>query len=417
MISAPSFPVKTDLVLANARLATMVASSAAPYGLSPATAIAFSAGRIAWMGPEADIPADVSRSDCDGAWLLPAFVDCHTHLVFGGNRAGEFEQRLAGATYEEIARAGGGIKSTVAATRKANVDQLIAQALPRLRALAAEGVTVVEIKSGYGLDLESELKILRAARLLGECVPVTIRTTLLALHALPAEYAGRADAYVDFACNELIPAAAAAGLADAVDAFCENIAFSPAQVERLFEVARAHKLPVKLHAEQLSNQGGAALAARYGALSADHLEHLDEAGVAAMAAAGTTAVLLPGAFFHLREKQLPPIELLRRHGVPMAIASDGNPGTSPFSSLLLMLNMACTLFRLTPEEALAGVTREGARALGMADTHGTLAVGKSADVVLWNVGHPRELAYSYGTHRPAAIYRGGRPVAAARAVS
>jgi imidazolonepropionase len=273
-----------------------------------------------------------------------------------------------------------------------------------------EGVTVVEIKSGYGLDAGTELRMLRAARRLGERLPVTVRTTLLALHALPPEFAGRADAYVDYVCREVIPAAAREKLADAMDGFCEGIGFTPAQTERAFEAARAHGLPVKLHAEQLSNLRGAELAARFGALSADHLEYVDEEGVAAMARAGTVAVLLPGAFFFLREKQLPPVDLLRRHGVPIAIASDHNPGTSPYTSLLLMLNMACTAFRLTPAEALAGVTREAARALGMQSTHGTLEAGKAADVVLWDVGHPAELAYSYGSHRPHAVYRAGRAV-------
>ena len=348
--------------------------------------------------------------DARGGWLTPGLVDCHTHLVHAGNRAREFEMRLTGVTYEEIARAGGGINATVKATRAASEDELVAQALPRLQALAAEGVTVVEIKSGYGLDLDTELKMLRAARRLGASAPVTVRTTLLALHAVPPDYQGRADAYVDYACAELIPAAARERLADAVDGFCENIGFTRAQVERAFRAAREHGLPVKLHAEQLSNQQGAELAAGFGALSADHLEHLDERGVQAMARAGTVAVLLPGAFYFLRETKLPPIELLRKHRVPMAIASDNNPGTSPYASLLLMLNMACTSFRLTPEEALAGVTREAARALGMQDTHGTLAPGKAADVALWNVEHPAELAYSFGTHRPARLFRGGAQV-------
>ena len=286
----------------------------------------------------------------------------------------------------------------------------MAAALPRLRSLAAEGVTVVEIKSGYGQDLDTELKTLQAARRLGTLANVTVRTTLLALHALPPEYAGRADDYVEYACDVMIPEAAARGLADAVDAFCERIAFDASQVERLFRAAAARGLPVKLHAEQLSNQRGAQLAAKYRALSADHLEYLDDAGVQAMAAAKTVAVLLPGAFVFLGEKQLPPIDSLRRHGVPIAIATDHNPGTSPYSSLLLMLNLACAAFRLTPEEALAGVTRDGARALGMQETHGTLASGKAADVVLWDIEHPSELAYSYGTHRPAAAYRGGAEV-------
>ena len=387
-----------DLLLANVRLATMESNGAA-YGERAADAIGFHGGRIAWIGGAAKAPEAAKRIDGGGRWLTPALIDCHTHLVHAGNRAREFEMRLSGKTYEEIARAGGGIASTVAATRLASEDELVAQALPRLQSLVDEGVAVVEIKSGYGLDLDNELKMLRAARRLGELLPVTVRTTLLALHALPPEYAGRADAYVDFACAELIPAAAKAGLADAVDGFCDRIGFTAAQTERAFRAARDHGLPVKLHAEQLSNQRGAELAARFGALSADHLEYVDEAGIEAMAKSGTVAVLLPGAFFFLREKQLPPVELLRKHRVPMAIATDNNPGTSPYDSLLLMLNMACTCFRLTPEEALAGVTREAARALGLQDSHGTLEVGKSAQAVLWDVDHPAELAYSF-RHRP-----------------
>jgi imidazolonepropionase len=417
MMPTPTLPpgggseaTPASVVITNVRLATMKPGSA-PYGESACDAIAFAGGRIAWMGRSADAPASAQRIDGGGYWVTPGLVDCHTHLVYGGNRAQEFEMRLSGKSYEDIARAGGGIASTIRATRAASEDELVAAGLPRLQRIAADGTTVVEIKSGYGQDIEGELKTLRAARRLGTMAPVTVRTTLLALHALPAEYAGGADDYVDFACNELIPQAARAGLADAVDAFCERIAFTAAQVERLFRAAATHGLPVKLHAEQLSNQQGAQLAARYRALSADHLEYLDAAGVAAMAQAGTVAVLLPGAFVFLAEKQLPPVELLRTHRVPIAIATDHNPGTSPYSSLLLMLNLACAAFRLTPEEALAGVTREGARALGMQQTHGTLARGKAADLVLWDIAHPAQLAYSYGTHRPAAIYRAGVEVA------
>lgn len=395
-----------DLVIRNVRLATMEPGGE-PYGAVRANAIAFRGGRIAWIGDRREAPEAARSIDGEGRWLTPGLVDCHTHLVYAGNRAREFEMRLQGASYEEIARSGGGIRSTVRATRAASLDRLVAQSLPRLASLVAEGVTVVEIKSGYGLDLANETRMLQAARALTAVLPVTVRTTLLALHALPPEYEGRADDYVDYVCREMIPAIAGAGLADAVDAFCERIAFTPAQVERAFRAAREHGLRVKLHAEQLSNQGGAELASRYQALSADHLEHVDELGVAALGRAGTVAVLLPGAFFHLRENQAPPVELMRRHRVPIAIASDSNPGTSPYSSLLLMLNMACTQFRLTPEEALAGVTRNAARALGMHDTHGTLAAGKAADAVLWNIDEPAELACAFGAYRPAAIFRAG----------
>ena len=398
-----------DLVISNVRLATME-TDGEPYGTARADAIAFRDGRIAWIGDAHDAPAAKRRIDGAKRWLTPALVDCHTHLVYAGNRAREFTARLEGASYEDIARAGGGIMSTVRATRAASEEDLVAQAMPRLARLASEGVTVVEIKSGYGLDLENEMKMLRAARALAREVPVTVRTTLLALHALPPEYAGRADEYVDYVCETVIPAVAKEGLADAVDAFCERIAFTVEQTRRAFDAARAQGLPVKLHAEQLSNQRGAELAARHEALSADHLEYVDEAGVAAMARAGTVAVLLPGAFFYLRETQLPPVDAMRHHRVPIAIATDNNPGTSPYASLLLMLNMACTAFRLTPEEALAGVTRNAARALGMDARHGTLAVGKAADAVLWEIEDPSELAYSYGTHRPAAIFRAGAEI-------
>jgi imidazolonepropionase len=395
-----------DAVLSNVRLATMKAG-AGPYGAVGANAVAFEAGRIAWIGDGASAPQATRRIDGAGRWLTPGLIDCHTHLVHAGNRARELEMRLGGVSYEAIARAGGGINATVAATRAASEDELVAQALPRLRRLVDEGVTVVEIKSGYGLDIDNELKMLRAARRLGELLPVTVRTTLLALHAVPREYEGRADTYVEFVCDKLIPTVARARLADAMDGFCDRIGFTPSQTERAFRTAREYALPIKLHAEQLSNQHGAELAARYGALSADHLEYVDEQGVAAMARAGTVAVLLPGAFFYLRETRSPPIDLLRKHGVPMAIATDMNPGTSPYSSLLLMLNMACASFRLTPEEALAGVTREAARALGMQDTHGTLEPGKAADAVLWDIDHPAELAYSFGAHQPGAIFRNG----------
>ena len=396
-----------DLLLTNVRLATMEPGGA-PYGVQPFDAVAFRGPRIAWMGREAEAPKAAARIDAGGRWATPALVDCHTHLVYGGNRAHEFELRLAGKSYEEIARAGGGIASTVVATRNASEDELVSQSLPRLRRLAEDGVTLAEVKSGYGLDLEGELKMLRAARRLAKQVPVTIRSTLLALHALPKEYAGRADEYVDFVCRVVVPAAAAAGLADAVDAFCERIAFSPAHVERLFLAAREHHLPVKLHAEQLSNQHGARLAASFRALSADHLEYLDEEGAVAMADAGTVAVLLPGAFVFLGEKRSPPIALLRKHGVPMAVATDHNPGTSPYSSLLLMVNLACAVFRLTPEEALAGVTCHAAHALGLLD-RGVIEMGKRADLVIWDADDPAHLSWQIAGLKPRQAIFAGAP--------
>ncbi|MDQ2102563.1 imidazolonepropionase [Azospirillum isscasi] len=388
------------------------AATMGPMGNVRNAAIAVKDGRIAWVGAAGDLPAGraAEEHDLGGRWVSPGLIDCHTHLVFGGNRAREFEMRLEGATYEEIARAGGGIASTVAATRAADEESLIAAAAVRLQHLLAEGVTVVEVKSGYGLDLATERRMLRAARALGERFPVTVRTTGLAAHALPPEFAGRADDYIALVCGEILPSLAADGLLDAVDAFCERIAFSPEQTARVFDTAERLGLPVKLHADQLSDGGGAALAARYTALSADHVEHTGEDGARAMAAAGTVAVLLPGAFYMLRETKLPPIELFRRHGVPMAVSTDCNPGTSPAVSLLLMLNMACTLFRLTPQEALAGVTRNAARALGMAGTHGTLEPGKAADLAVWDVGDPAELCYWLGANPCAAVVRGGRLV-------
>lgn len=363
-----------------------------------ADALAFRAGRIAWLGRLADLPADLAglpRAALDGRLLTPAFVDCHTHLVHGGHRAREFELRLQGASYEQIAREGGGIVSTVAATRGAGVEGLVAQALPRLDAMLAEGVATIEIKSGYGLDQDTELDMLRAARRLAGLRPVRVVTTFLGAHAVPAEYRGRADDYLDQVCLPALRAAHAEGLVDAVDGFCEGIAFSPAQIARVFAEAARLGLPVKLHAEQLSNLGGAQLAARHGALSADHLEYATEADAAAMAAAGTVAVLLPGAYYVLRETQAPPVAAFRAQGVPMAVATDMNPGSSPLCSILMAMNMACTLFRLTPDEALAGVTLHAARALGLDDC-GALAPGLRADLAVWSVGSPAELAYRLG---------------------
>lgn len=389
------------------------AKAGEPYGIVEHGAIATQGERIAWVGAAADLPGqpqDLAETVLpqNGKWLTPGLVDCHTHLVFGGHRAHEFEQRLSGVSYEEIARQGGGINSTVRATRAASEDELVNRARQRLDRLLAEGVTTVEVKSGYGLNLETELRMLRAARRLGAEAPVTLRTSFLGAHTFPAEYRDRPDAYIDLICNEMLPQVAERGLADAVDAFCEGIALSPDQTEQVFRAAMEHDLPVKLHADQLSDLGGAALAARYGALSADHLEYTSDAGAQSMAKAGTVAVLLPGAFFTLRERQAPPVESFRRHGVPMAVATDCNPGSAPVLSLLLMLNMACTLFRLTPAEALAGVTRNAAKALGLGDQIGSLEVGKRADFALWDVEHPGELCYWLGGNPCAGIVRGGR---------
>jgi imidazolonepropionase len=389
--------MRCDRAWTNARLATL--DPARPgLGVIEAGVIAEAGGTILYAGPAADAPAfeAAETTDCDGAWITPGLIDPHTHLIHGGNRAGEFEQRLAGAAYEEIARAGGGILSTMRATRAASEAGLVAAALPRLDALIAEGVTTVEVKSGYGLSTEHELKSLRAARALADRRRVRILTTLLVAHALPPEFAGDPEGYIDLVCREIIPAVAAEGLADAVDAFCETIAFTPAQVRRVFEAARTHGLPVKLHAEQLSNQHGAALAAGFCALSADHLEHLDVPGVAAMAASGTIATLLPGAYYFVRETRPPPVEALRAHGVPIALATDCNPGTSPLTSLLLTMNMAATLFRLTVEECVAGVTRNAARALGLAGQIGTLEAGKRCDLAIWDIEQPAELVYRMG---------------------
>lgn len=382
-------------------------------------AIGIKDGRIAWVGARSELPGDARTlarviHEAGGAWITPGLIDCHTHLVYGGNRAREFELRLQGASYQEIARSGGGIVATVRATREASDHELTARAARRLAQWLDEGVTVIEIKSGYGLDAATELRMLRIARLLGASAPVTVRTTFLGAHALPPEFAGRADAYVDCVCEAMLPAVAQDRLADAVDAFCENIAFTAQQTARVFEAARRLGLPVKLHADQLSECGGARLAADFGALSADHLEYSDEEGVAALAAAGTVAVLLPGAFYFLREKQLPPLDALRRHGVPIAVATDHNPGSSPLTSILLTLNLSCTLFRLTPAEALAGVTRNAARALGMHDTHGTLEAGKQADLAFWRVESPAELSYAIGANPCETVVRAGEIVRAMR---
>ncbi len=392
----------------NGRLARMTAQGG-PYGALDDGAIAAQEGRIAWVGARRDLPGkpeSLARRlhDLAGCWLTPGLIDCHTHIVHGGDRAQEFELRLKGATYEEISRAGGGIRSTVSKTREADEASLLASAESRLAPLRAEGVTTVEVKSGYGLDSANEAKMLRVARRLSG---VTVRTTFLGAHALPPDYADRSGAYIDLVVDEMLPAVD--GLADAVDAFCEKIAFSPAETRRVFEAASRRRIPVKLHADQLSDLGGAALAAEFKALSADHLEYTSPSGVAALAASGTVAVLLPGAFYFLREKQLPPVDALRQVGVPIALATDNNPGSSPITSLLLVLNMAATLFRLTPEEALAGVTRHAATALGLGASHGTLETGKVADFAIFRIDRPAELAYRIGYNPCIGRVRGGRP--------
>jgi imidazolonepropionase len=400
--------VRCERIWRNARLATL-APSLPGLGDIEHGVVAAREGRIVWVGAETDAPAFMADEtfDCEGRWITPGLIDPHTHLVHGGDRAREFELRLAGASYEEIAKAGGGIVSTMAATRAATEDELVAEALPRLDALIAEGVTTVEVKSGYGLSLEHERKCLRAARRLGDLRPVAIATTFLGAHALPPEFKADPDGYIDLVCREMIPAVAAEGLTDAVDAFCEGIGFTPEQTRRVFEAAKIHGLPVKLHAEQLSNLHGAALAAEFGALSADHLEHLDDAGIAAMAKAGTVATLLPGAYYFVRETRLPPTGALRAAGVPLALATDCNPGTSPLTSLLLTMNMAATLFRLTVEECLAGVTREAARALGRLADIGTLEAGKACDLAIWDIERPAELVYRMGFNPlHARVWRG-----------
>ena len=402
-----------DRLLLNATLATFAGD--APYGLIEHGAIAMHHGRIAWLGrmdalPDAPGALAMSVESLDGTLVTPGLIDCHTHLVFGGDRAHEFDLRLNGSSYEDIARAGGGIVASVNATRAASEEQLFAHSLPRAQALLADGVTTLEIKSGYGLDLDSERRMLRVARRIGRELGISVRTSFLGLHALPPEYRDQRDAYVSLVCDTMLPALAAEGLVDAVDAFCESIGFSREETRRLFERAKQLGLPVKLHAEQLSDLDGAALVAEYGGLSADHLEHLGEAGIRAMAAAGTVAVLLPGAFYALRETKRPPIDLLRQHGVPMAIATDCNPGTSPLLSLRLAAGMACTLFRLTPQEALRGVTVNAARALGLHD-RGTLAPGQRADLVIWNVKQPAALCYWIGGALVRAVLVGGESVA------
>jgi imidazolonepropionase len=392
-----------DLLFTNVHLATMVQG----YGEIEDAALAVRDGRIAWIGRRAEAPTAREEHDCGGAWMTPGLVDCHTHIVHAGNRSKEWEARLNGASYEDIARKGGGIMSTVRATREADVEALLAQSLPRVARLLSEGVTTLEIKSGYGLEQAAEERMLRAARQVGERLPVRVATTFLGAHALPPEFAGRPDDYVEALCTQMLPQLAREGLVDAVDAFCERIGFTHAQTERVFEAARRLGLPVKLHAEQLSSQGGAALVARYGGLSADHLEYLDQAGIDAMAAAGTVAVLLPGAYYFLRESTPPPVAALRAAGVPMAVATDCNPGTSPMTSLLLAMNMACTLWRLTPQEALAGATIHGARALGLHGQIGTLETGKVADLALWDIAHPAELAYAMGFNPCRSVVNGG----------
>lgn len=400
-----------DLLLTNARIATMQDNNV-PYGVIENGALALADRKIAWVGPESELP---SRVNCktlplNGRWLTPALIDCHTHVVFGGDRAEEFERRLTGVSYEEIAKAGGGILSTVNATRRASSDELAKSAAARLHTLAREGVATVEIKSGYGLDVENELKMLRVARSLAGSSGISISTSFLGAHSIPAEFEGKADQYIDMLCKEALPKAAQEGLVDAVDAYCETIAFSPDQIATLFETAQALNLPVKLHADQLSDCGGAELAASFHALSADHLEYTSNEGVTALADAGCVAVLLPGAFLTLGETQLPPVDMFRENGVPIAVATDCNPGTSPVCSLRAVMNLATSLFTLTPEECLAGVTREAARALGLLHDRGTLETGKRADIAVWNFGHPRELSYWLGLNELAELFIDGREI-------
>jgi len=397
-----------DSVWLDVNLATMNEND---YGIIENAAIAIKDGKIAWLGKRADLPPfDVFATPTyqgKGGWITPGLIDCHTHIVYGGNRAKEFEMRLEGATYQEIAAAGGGIVSTVKATREADIETLYVAAKDRLNALMKEGVTTVEIKSGYGLDTQTEMKMLRIARLLGEHHPVDVKTTFLGAHALPPEFKDNSDGYIDLVCGEMIEAVVEEGLADSVDAFCESVGFDLAQTKRVFQAAKKHGLPVKLHAEQMSNLGGSEMAADFDALSVDHIEYLDETGIKAIKKSGTVAVVLPGAFYFLRETKQPPIDLLRKHQVPMAIATDANPGSSPLCSLQLMLNMACTLFRMTPYEALAGVTINGAKALGIQDNVGTLTIGKQADLVLWNIEHPAQLSYQFGVNPCEQVIKNG----------
>ena len=399
-----------DLLLTDARIATMRAGAPDPYGAIDGGALAIRDGEIAWVGPGTDLPsrrAEEVRS-LEGRWITPALIDCHTHLVFGGDRGSEFEARLGGASYEQLAAAGGGIMATVRATRAASADELFRSALGRLEGMAGEGAATVEIKSGYGLDLDTEIRMLEVARRLGRVSGLTVRTTLLAAHAAPPEFRGRPDDYLAFVGDELLPRVAAEGLADAVDGFCEAVAFSAAQLAGLFERARALGLPVKLHADQRTDGGGAALAARFGALSADHLEYTPESEIEALAGAGTVAVLLPGAFLTLGESRRPPVGALRRHGVPVALATDCNPGTSPLASLPEAMAFAARLFGLTPEECLAGVTRHAARALGLQHDRGTLEAGKRADIAVWDIVHPRDLTYWLGRRALAGLLVAGR---------
>lgn len=406
-----SLPCEWDLLITDANIATMDSSIDSAYGAIENAALAIKDGHIAWLGKQSELPKfdafATPMLSAKGQWLTPGLIDCHTHLVFAGSRAEEFEQRLQGVSYEQIAAQGGGIASTVRATREADHEALFVLAKDRLNALYAEGVTTVEIKSGYGLDCENEVKILEVARLLGENHPVDVKTTFLGAHALPPEYKGRSDEYIDLVCNDMLEQVVSTNLADAVDVFCENVGFSNEQTRRVFAAAKKHNLPVKCHAEQLSNQQGAELVAEFKGLSADHIEYLDESGVKAMAAAGTVAVLLPGAFYFLRETKQPPIDLLKQYNVPIAISTDFNPGTSPLCSLQLMMNMGCTLFRLTPTETLAGVTRNAAKALGLTD-RGVLKVGMRADIAHWQISHPAQLSYQLGVNKLLNLWILGR---------